>query len=505
MKEIKIMKKYFLMLMLAFFAVSCSKKVEVKGKITNPGPLERVEIIEVSGVGTLPLINMGLNNQGEFSGSFEAPQSGMYVITYGGNMNMVYLKQGQTLNVSGTGADFPQTMVITGDAKANNDFLNDTRKSFETYAQKINVGELIAKDETKFLAEFQKIKTDVFNNIDTAAKKYKADNGAVTYNKNETLVRLAGLLDAYEQNHGQATGNASFKVSKNFESAKTEMLKNHDDMIKTLPIYRDYVLNKLNPEFQKFATAQNPGSNPMLADMFVNFLKTKKDMSQTTKDYLLGYVIAQSDINPMNAKNYDKVAKLVDENIKDASVKTSLKELQTVIMGQKVGTAPELNLTGGKATKLADLKGKPTLVTFYASWNPNISVMTIPVLKEVADFYKAKMNYAYVNLDDTKEQFQKTSTALLKGFPGENYWVEGGINSKAAQKFGLYGFKLPSYILLDKDGKIASRPFFNLGDPELITELEKLTGLKAPMVQAPAPQAQGAPEMAPQDSAAVTK
>lgn len=489
------------MLMLALFAISCSKKVEVKGKISNGGPLERIEIIEASGVGTLPLINMGLNNKGEFSGSFDAPRSGMYVITYAGKMNMIYLKQGQTLNISGSGMDFPQKMVITGDAKANYDFFEDARKSFETYAQKINVGELIAKDETKFLTEFKKIKTDIFNNIDAAAKKYNADNGAVEYNKNETLVRLVGLLDAYQQNHGQAIGKPTFKTSKSFEDVRTEMLKNNDEMIKTLPIYRDYLLNKLNPDFQQFASTQNPGSNPVLAELFINFLKTKKDMSQITKDYLLGYVIAQSDITPMNIKNYDKVTKLVEENIKNSSVKNDLKMLQTVIMGQKVGTVPELNITGGKATKLSDLKGKPTLVAFYASWNPNIAVMTIPVLKEVTAFYKSKMNYAYVNLDDTKEQFQKTSTALLKGFPGENYWVDGGINAQSAKKFGLYAFKLPSYILLDKDGKIASKPFYNLGDEELIIQLEKLTGLKAPEVKTQIPHMQGVP----QDSATVKK
>jgi hypothetical protein len=35
------------------------KKVEVKGKITGGSPLERIELIEASGVATLPLINIG--------------------------------------------------------------------------------------------------------------------------------------------------------------------------------------------------------------------------------------------------------------------------------------------------------------------------------------------------------------------------------------------------------------------------------------------------------------
>ena len=64
--------------------------------------------------------------------------------------------------------------------------------------------------------------------------------------------------------------------------------------------------------------------------------------------------------------------------------------------------------------KMADVKGKPTLVMFYASWNPYISEATVPVLKEVANFYKSKMDFTFVNFDDTKEQFIKTSNAMLK-------------------------------------------------------------------------------------------
>ena len=57
----------------------------------------------------------------------------------------------------------------------------------------------------------------------------------------------------------------------------------------------------------------------------------------------------------------------------------------------------------------------------------------------------------------------------LKGIPGTNLYGEGGLNSQVAKDFGIYGFKLPSFIVLDKDGKIASRFFYNLGDPETVS------------------------------------
>lgn len=493
------MKKYLLLVILAVFAISCSKKVEVKGKVTNHSPLERVEIIEASGVGTLPLMNVGLNSKGEFSGSFDAPKDGMYVLTYAGNMNMVYLKRGQTLQVAGNGSDFPSQFVITGDAKANNDFLKDADKSFQTYASNVQVGSLIGKDEKNFVAEFNKIQNDIFKTLEDAAKKYKADDKVLQYKKNETKVKLMGLLDTYEQNHGPATNNPSYKPTKLLADLKAEYTKDGDQMVREFPMYREYLLSKINGDFQTFAGPKmtNPQSMPLLGQLYSDFLKTRKEITPVAKDYILAYVISQSDINPMNGKNHDKVTKLINDNISDAQVKKELLELQTVIMGQKSGSVPDLKLISqdGKTTSLSDLKGKPTVVMFYASWNPNIGVMTIPSLKDVNEFYKSKANFAYVNLDDTKDQFTKTSTSLLKGFTGNHYYVDGGINSEAARKFGLYGFKTPSYLVLDKEGKLVGRPYFNLGDEEFVQTMEKQTGLKAPAVQTQiAPQFELMPE-----------
>ena len=64
------MKTYFLVLLFSILAVSCSKKVEVKGNFAGGSPLERIEFIEASGVATLPLVNLGVDSKGSFSGIF---------------------------------------------------------------------------------------------------------------------------------------------------------------------------------------------------------------------------------------------------------------------------------------------------------------------------------------------------------------------------------------------------------------------------------------------------
>ncbi|WP_263602215.1 TlpA family protein disulfide reductase [Chryseobacterium sp. PET-29] len=498
------MKKYLLLFIIAVFAMSCSKKVEVKGKITGGSPLERIEFIEASGVATLPLINIGINKDGTFSGSFEAPKSGMYVMSYGGKQNLIYLKGGQKLEITGNGISFPSEFVVTGDAKNNNDFFTATQKYLSTYAQTVNMNELMTKDEKTFLKGIEKVQADVNKNIEENVKKFSPDNGLVEWKKNDLASTLLTILNQYEMSHKQM-GNPSFKVTKAFTDYENKLQENKEVMVKENPFYRQYLLTKMSPDFQKYAQANSAGKTDVTtSELFSDYLKkNQKDLSQTAKDYLLAFVMAQSDIHPGTPeKTIEKIKKIIDTDIKDATIKEDLKKIQFAINGFKIGEqAPEASLikADGKSYSLSSNKGKPYMMMFYASWNPYIGEASIPVLKEVVNFYKSKMNFVFVNVDDTKDQFVKTSNSLMKGITGTNVYGEGGLNSDIAKKYGVYGFKLPCFIVVDKDGKIASKPFFNLGDPELVIALDKQTGLSAPKVN---PNAQLQPGLGMDPSAA---
>ncbi|MEJ5105862.1 TlpA family protein disulfide reductase [Chryseobacterium sp. MYb328] len=488
------MKKYLLLFIIAIFVMSCSKKVEINGKITGGGPLERIEFIDASGVGTLPLVNLGTDKDGNFSGSFEVSKDGMYEMTYAGKRNLIYLKGGQKLNLSGNGITFPMEYVISGEAKKNNDFHKANEKFLLEYAQKINMDELVAKGEKLFLNGVQKIEIDLNKNIDENVNKFNPDKGVIQWDKNNISSIILKLLAQYRIGQAQTSGNPSFKVSKSFFDYEDKLQINKDDMIKGHATYREYLLITMSPDFQKFAESKTKNKKDIvISEIFSEFLKQRDGISQVAKDYLLAFVISQ-DIHPSaDAKNIDKIKKLIDTDIKDSVIKNDLFKLQMAITGLKIGeVAPEAALVkqDGKAYKLSENKGKPYMLFFYASWNPYIGEATVPVLKEVVNFYKSKMNFVFVNVDDTKDQFIKTSNSLLKGIQGVNVYGEKGMESDIAKKYGVYGFKLPCFVIIDKDGKIASRSFVNLGEQELVTILDKLTGLSAPKVDPNAQQMQ---------------
>jgi peroxiredoxin len=483
------MKKYFLLLVLALFFTSCSKKVDFSGTIKGGSPLERVEFIEASGVATLPLVNIGIDKDGKFSGSFDAPKDGMYVLTYAGKENLIYLKQGQKLQISGNAETFPQEFKIEGDAKNNNDFIQAVQKFMTNYTQNLNLAEIVGKDEKAFLVDMKKIEADLMKNIDETAEKTKADKQAVEWKKEDIRTGILSVLPNYEMQKKQTTGNPAYKSSKAFTDFEESLQKDKEKMVADHPAYRNYLLSKMGEDFQKFAEAKpKTAVEPTTSEMFAEYLKKREEISQKTKDYLLAYIITQADLQPTAPEaTHAKIAKIIDEDIKDATIKKDLKTIQFAISGLKVGDAiPEATLktADGKDFKTADFKGKPTMLMFYASWTPYIKESTVPILNQVIGFYKKEMQFAFINFDDTKEQFTKTSTSLMKGIPGTNYYAEGGLTGDFAKKYGVYGFKLqPSFIIIDKDGKISSRLFFNLGDPELVAALDKASGLTAPEVK----------------------
>ncbi|WP_379968685.1 TlpA family protein disulfide reductase [Epilithonimonas sp. UC225_85] len=480
------MKKYLFLLLISLMVVSCSK-VKVEGNVKGGSPLERIEFIEASGVATLPLINIGVDEKGNFKGDFKAPKNGMYAMTYAGKMNFIYLKKGQDLKIYGDAATFPEIYKIEGDAKKNNDFITATQKYMESYSSRLNM-QMLQKKESEFLADIKKIYSDLEKNLDETADKLGADSEVVKLKKDELTTNILTFLVQYQSAHGQVSGDPSFKVSKTFTDYEKSLTENNDRMVEELPVYRNYLLNKVGQDFQNFAVKQKDKDNVTMSTIFARYLATNKEMSQKTKDYLLAFVIAKFDLNPYTSE-VEKVKKISDEYIKDSEVKKDLNSAINAVFGLKKGEeAPKVTLQklDGKSGNL-ELNGKPTLVMTYASWNPYIGQSTIPVLKEVVNFYKSKVNFAFVNLDDTNEQFTKTANAMLKGIPGTNYYAEGGLSSEYAKKFFIYGFKIPGFFLIDKDGKVASQTFYNLGDAKFVQEMNKVSGLQAPTVN---PQAQ---------------
>lgn len=477
------MKKYLFLLLFSVFIISCSKKeVIISGKINNASPLSRVEIIDVSSVATLPIANFGFDNNGSFSDTLNIEKDGVYAIVYNGRANFLYLKKGENINLTGNASNFPEDLKITGEGQGNNEFLIESQKFTNEYLSKLNIN-VLAKDETSFIKEMEKYAIDINKKVDEIAKTKKADNDVVQWKKDDLLVNLLMISAQYELMHGQLVGKPDFKVSTKFHEQQKKLEKS--SFVKDFPAFRQYLLSKLQADFRKFATPYLNDTKITQTEVFLKFLDTRKELSQESKDYLASFIATQFDLNPHNEKA-EQAMKALQEKIKDSKIKQDLEKVYNTISGLKIGTiAPEGDLIdqSGKSVKISAFKGKPTLLVFYSSFAPGMVESIAPAMKELGEFYKSKLNVLYINMDDNTKQFQNTSKSLLKGFFGVNAYAKNGLKSEIAKQYYIYGFKLPSFVVLDKEGKIASKSFINMIDAGLIEILNKQTGLIAPQPQ----------------------
>lgn len=479
------MKKYLSLLFFIVLIISCSKKeVIISGKINNASPLNRVEIIDVSSVATLPITNFGVDEKGNFSDTIKLEKDGVYAMVYNGVANFIYLKKGDNINITGNGSTFPQDIKITGEGKNNNDFLFQSQQYTNDYFAKSDIN-LFAKDENTFIKEVEKFVKEINKKIDEIAKTTKADNEVIQWKKDDLLVTLLAISSQYEEHHRKLTQNPSFKVSSKFKELQKKVEKN--SLVKTSPLYKQYLLSKLQKDFAQFAKPYEGSTEITQTEVFLKFIETRKEISQEVKDYLVAFVATEYDLRPQNSK-FKQAQKALEEKIKTESVKKELEKVFLTIGGLPIGTqVPEGGLINqdNKSTKLSDFKGKPTLLVFYSSFAPGMVEGITPILKELNTFYKGKAEFIYINMDDNKAQFKKTSQNLMKDLAGANVYAQDGLKSELAKQFYIYGFKLPSFVILDKDGKIASKSMFSIFDPIFIETLNKLTGLNAPPIQVP--------------------
>ncbi|MDY6024624.1 TlpA disulfide reductase family protein [Bergeyella zoohelcum] len=481
------MRKLIGLFLLGLLFIACSKKIEIEGTVKGGSPLERLEITEASGVATLPLINIGADEKGKFTGSFEAPKNGMYLLSYGGQQNIFFLKRGQKFEFQGQAGTFPTEFTIKGEAYANNEFLKQAQKALLERTKRVDIMQELQKGEENFVAVFTKIQNELEKKFDELAEKHKADKEVLQWKKADLRTGILSVIPQVIMMKKQTSGNPNYKPHKSLADFENKLQDNSDELLKEHPLYRQYLLSKISDDFQKFVEKNQGKVEQSTTQLFVDFLKGRKELTQTAKDYLTAFIIAQYELSQNTTEdNKKKLNDLIEKEIKDTSVKESMKKLLFVIGGFSKGEeAPKATLktTDGKSFSLDSQKGKPTLLVTYASWTLMLQEINMPIIKQMVDFYKSKFNVVYINFDDTEAQFKKTSSALLKGYHGTPAYAEGGLNSEFAKKYGIYAFKLaPGLLVLDKEGKIAGPSFYNPGEQEFVKLMDQLSGLKAPEI-----------------------
>jgi peroxiredoxin len=128
--------------------------------------------------------------------------------------------------------------------------------------------------------------------------------------------------------------------------------------------------------------------------------------------------------------------------------------------------APDFALTtlDGKTIRLSDLKGKPVIINFWASWC-HFCTQEAPDLEAIYKQYHPRgLQLLGVGTDEAAKLKAKAKEL------GLTYPI--GANPKAAEMYGVQG--IPHSFFVGKDGKLISQVVGAVPRPELEAQVKKI-------------------------------
>ncbi|WP_277409295.1 TlpA family protein disulfide reductase [Lacrimispora xylanisolvens] len=152
--------------------------------------------------------------------------------------------------------------------------------------------------------------------------------------------------------------------------------------------------------------------------------------------------------------NKEKLLKSQSESVDE----TSLDDITAILpeycnINEKI---PDIRFTGesGDVVTMKEFEGKPTIITFWASWCPDCR----KELSHIGEFINTSknygdINYILINRTDNKKETKETAKKYLseQGITMDTYYDEG---MTAYQELGLHA--IPTTLFLDEHGIIRS-------------------------------------------------
>ncbi|AYQ34079.1 TlpA disulfide reductase family protein [Runella sp. SP2] len=169
--------------------------------------------------------------------------------------------------------------------------------------------------------------------------------------------------------------------------------------------------------------------------------------------------------NPTNQKLYDQYVEDYPNSPYIPFLKGRQIKAKVVAEGQKA-----FDLGVEALAKLESYKGKVIVLDFWASWCSSC-IAEAKNVKKIKESLSApdKVVFLSISLDDKESDWKK---AIAKwGIVGHHIRLKNGFKDTVAKQYGVMG--LPSYFIIDKEGKFADtnppRPKYNEGKDFLKT------------------------------------
>lgn len=354
----------------------------------------------------------------------------------------MYLFPGDNINIDFDVNNFPHSVRMQGKSAALNTYLLEEEKAFAPQFEA-----LVLKSERLDPEAFMDFAKSLNKKRNQFFDKYKKKNDLTSMDEAFIQSNLeyayATMMFNYEDIQQYIQGKEEVVLPKNYFSFLKNMQISAEGILPNIH-YVDFINQFLehqtklgdNQFFTKTELAKQFFKGEVLAFVQAKELATK---CQLGKAHLYGNAI-QKFIASNEHEQYNNVLRAIyNEN----------KPIQTG------STAPDFALKDidGNTVQLSDLKGKVVCIDFWATWcRPCIKSMTYS--QRMVNQYKGKdVVFLYVSMDENASSWE--SYVKGQGLQGNHLNASSG-KGYLSDIAKLYRVKqLPTYVIVDKDGKVA--------------------------------------------------
>jgi len=460
------MKKLLLVLISAAVIISCQKQpadqIRLTGKVSNADTLV-FRFMQGQKYDTIVKATDGTFTYEKVSAK---PVSGY--LNIGKKYLMLYLIPGKNLSVTVDYAKWDSTMVFGGSLKPIAGYLHE--KSIVARPWSKDYMGIIIKDP----AGYRVSRDSLAAAYQVLLKKYDGMNGFdPQFARQEKLsIQFGQILDMrnYAMTNRYYTKKDTVILPDNWNDLEKGLVLT-DPALLDIPAAMPYLTTYISENAMKEAGLKGDvwGKPEFLVAKF-NFIKktfTSPEMVETFMFNDLGQQIDGGSTKGIEAQLSDYYA-IAKNQEQIAEIKKKAAEWDAIMPGK---TAPDFMVVDitGKEYTLSQFKGKYVFIDFWATWCGPCK-QEIPFLKKLyADFQKKNIVIMSISVDKDKKAWEKMVTE--EGFAWLQLHDGNKMNDKYVVKY------IPSFILIDREGKIIDPRAPNPSDLKLRPLLDGLQGI----------------------------
>ncbi len=396
------------------------------------------------------------NERGAFADTIYLEGAKDFIFCIDKSSVTIHLKPGEHLNLTADCNELVSTIKYSGKTAPINNYLLQYNQLFQDHNKQYST--ILKLNEAEFVKAKAAYKNSIYQLLDS---QEELTEEFVASQKRDIHYRIIASYLNYEERHGKAVGNESFKTSDNFlDIVKTVNMEDPKELEKSVKY--GFLLKKYYSfEYEKLGDFYEDDKVK-----FIQFLSSKIT-DKNVKDRLL-YFYGKPAV--VSTKEVQLCYDILMENISNERYKKEITEkynqLKTTLPGQKSPLFTNYQNANGGTNSLSDFLGKYVYIDVWATWCGPCKA-EIPYLKEVEKKYHDK-NIVFISLsvDNIKSIDRWKKFVNDKELGGVQVIADKERESDFIKKYQIEG--IPRFILIDPNGKIISADAPRPSDKKLI-------------------------------------